>query len=86
MLLEIGQHQGSRAPHGARGLKLLKMAETSERNGRAPHGARGLKLHAHGVRISERTSRPARGAWIETSQLIDQYIESSVAPRTGRVD
>ena len=59
--------RGCRAPHGARGLKPVAEELMPEINGRAPHGARGLKL-AHGKKsIYHGRSRPARGAWIETS-------------------
>ena len=34
---------------------------------RAPHGARGLKQRWRGHRRRVRSSRPARGAWIETT-------------------
>ena len=34
----------SRAPHGARGLKLPLLVDLQEETSRAPHGARGLKL------------------------------------------
>ena len=34
---------------------------------RAPHGARGLKLRLDELCLIELQSRPARGAWIETS-------------------
>ena len=34
---------------------------------RAPHGARGLKLRGEPLRMTYDASRPARGAWIETS-------------------
>ena len=35
---------------------------------RAPHGARGLKLCWPMVKLGNETSRPARGAWIETHE------------------
>ena len=35
---------------------------------------------------TERSSRPARGAWIETAYLMEQSNTRSVAPRAGRVD
>ena len=37
--------------------------------GRAPHGARGLKQYLGAHKYQWRTSRPARGAWIETHLL-----------------
>ena len=53
---------------------------------RAPHGARGLKPTENARRECERMSRPARGAWIETSSLSSPHLLMRVAPRTGRVD
>ena len=75
-----------RAPHGARGLKLLMQHINQTVVSRAPHGARGLKhtwaeLNEHAVR-----SRPARGAWIETGGITLWQRRQRVAPRTGRVD
>ena len=63
-----GQHNDRRAPHGARGLKRLLYRELTRLAGRAPHGARGLKLHPRLKIAAIEESRPARGAWIETSQ------------------
>ena len=31
-------------------------------------------------------SLPARGAWIEIDKLMDDFVDSVVAPRTGSVD
>ena len=56
----------SRAPHGARGLKLPKRTLPWYRSSRAPHGARGLKRDCIRHRLQSLLSRPARGAWIET--------------------
>jgi len=37
--------------------------------------------------LAERpSSRPARGAWIETATNIDAFTAQVVAPRAGRVD
>ena len=55
-----------RAPHGARGLKLLPMRLNLADHGRAPHGARGLKHEARPHIARDVLSRPAWGAWIET--------------------
>ena len=56
----------SRAPHGARGLKLLLSILIKKLLwSRAPHGARGLKWDDLAAAGRDRGSRPARGAWIE---------------------
>ena len=57
----------SRAPHGARGLKHFGYAKVIKKRGRAPHGARGLKPAAYQIPSQQLSSRPARGAWIETT-------------------
>ena len=75
-----------RAPHGARGLKHKVNGFRRIHGCRAPHGARGLK---HDLRRTLRIvllSRPARGAWIETSVMGRMRSCYVVAPRTGRVD
>ena len=46
--------------HRAPSLKKIE-------DGRAPHGARGLKHYAEMLIDCEIMSRPAWGAWIETS-------------------
>ena len=56
-----------RAPHGARGLKLDARILRRRIRRRAPHGARGLKLTKDGRFRDIHKSRPAWGAWIETS-------------------
>ena len=55
-----------RAPHGARGLKPAHHRREACFAGRAPHGARGLKRPKQDARSCPSSSRPARGAWIET--------------------
>ena len=76
-----------RAPHGARGLKLeIEKPILTALVGRAPHGARGLKPCAYNLARYLYRSRPARGAWIETSTTSPAYAGRKVAPRTGRVD
>ena len=75
-----------RAPYGARGLKHKVNGFRRVYGCRAPHGARGLKrrpLYGIGIR---RWSRPARGAWIETTSVCTPKEADHVAPRTGRVD
>ena len=78
---------GSRAPHGARGLKpRVEKLKRYYAGGRAPHGARGLKLFERGLTDQAAESRPARGAWIETLPALLRALPCAVAPRTGRVD
>ena len=55
-----------RAPHGARGLKHANERGKIGEFRRAPHGARGLKRKIAAELGMSPTSRPARGAWIET--------------------
>ena len=51
-----------RAPHGARGLKLLDMELVrGALQSRAPHGARGLKHPSPHLAVNAFESRPARG-------------------------
>ena len=75
-----------RAPHGARGLKLLSFHCLVVSVCRAPHGARGLKYHRTPSSDPTQGSRPARGAWIEISNGLELRKSLLVAPRTGRVD
>ena len=75
-----------RAPHGARGLKLLIFECPARSAGRAPHGARGLKQFPPICSKKAAMSRPARGAWIETHNALSAAPSACVAPRTGRVD
>ena len=57
-----------RALHGARGLKQRVPASRPHRRpGRALHGARGLKPTNCCPARPGRSSRPSRGAWIETA-------------------
>jgi len=53
---------------------------------RAPRGARGLKQKDGACVDACPVSRPARGAWIETSEEVKIPYISPVAPRAGRVD
>ena len=56
----------SRAPYGARGLKLHSTYTTgSKPAGRAPYGARGLKSILRMILPRTSMSRPVWGAWIE---------------------
>ena len=49
-------------------MKLYAVQRPVTDAGRAPHGARGLK-HGGGIApLGGGESRPARGAWIETSR------------------
>ena len=56
-----------RAPHGARGLKHVCAPFLLKHTRRAPHGARGLKLLTGNPALEVWMSRPAWGAWIETT-------------------
>ena len=58
--------RASRAPRGARGLKQARPNNRGGALGRAPRGARGLKLLQTQKTEILPSSRPARGAWIET--------------------
>ncbi len=76
-----------RAPRGARGLKQDHVIATPLSVGRAPRGARGLKHRRLAtVAIRRASSRPARGAWIETASRIRQLRERCCrrAPRGAR--
>ena len=55
----------SRAPYGARGLKLIVGLGIAVAVGRAPYGARGLKFQHLVKVIVNNGSRPVWGAWIE---------------------
>ena len=48
-------------------MKLGPEGVEAGEDGRAPRGARGLKLSTPRMTIRGARSRPARGAWIETS-------------------
>ena len=54
--------------------------------GRAPRGARGLKPVSILLALWVNTSRPTRGAWIETETTGSDLISHPVAPHAGRVD
>jgi len=56
-----------RVPRGARGLKPLTKFCFRQIFRRVPRGARGLKLLSKAKWPDWSGSRPARGAWIETS-------------------
>ena len=64
---EIIYYICGRAPHGARGLKRMQNDTDKRAAGRAPHGARGLKPALVCADRARHASRPARGAWIETT-------------------
>ena len=67
-------------------MKLMPPPIGKYRRSRAPHGARGLKLSRDVEKIPSRLSRPAWGAWIETSRAKSINAGCYVAPRMGRVD
>ena len=76
-----------RAPRGARGLKPVEVyLPGCDAGRRAPRGARGLKQSWRVRRRAAAQSRPARGAWIETSYGPRVCRPRGVAPREGRVD
>jgi len=54
--------------------------------GRAPRGARGLKPAQVALRRVHESSRPARGARIETNPEDEAELAQVVAPRAGRAD
>ena len=84
--LIVAESSISRAPQGARGLKLLIAAVGLLALSRAPQGARGLKCKALPPITVLVKSRPARGAWIEMRSKLMRKQAKSVAPRKGRVD
>ena len=55
-----------RAPQGARGLKPAVPVQNITESRRAPQGARGLKPFRFHTFPPPQSSRPARGAWVET--------------------
>ena len=76
----------SRAPHGARGLKLkIRECLHSEIRSRPARGA-WIETARINQLLFAPASRPARGAWIETVSRDLQKLLVGVAPRTGRVD
>ena len=75
-----------RAPRGARGLKRQVADQVDNHAGRAPRGARGLKHECVADPGDGGSSRPTRGAWIETWIIVCTSVRFSVAPHAGRVD
>ena len=77
---------GSRAPHGARGLKQLEhdvqwlMAQSR------PAWGAWIETKPDETTVDYAESRPAWGAWIETRKVTAAYRGHPVAPRMGRVD
>ena len=72
-----------RAPHGARGLKHYLTTMNTAAGRRAPHGARGLKQRTAVGGGNELSSRPARGAWIETVFFSQKKASLSSRPARG---
>ena len=68
-----------RAPYGVRELKLPKRAQVLPPGGRAPYGVRELKLPVLGDQFLRQSSRPLRGARIET--LYHEKTAGQVARR-----
>ena len=77
---------GSRAPRGARGLKLGNGQIDHEGRGSRPARGAWIETCKTKKELSEYTSRPARGAWIETMDYKWLEARRKVAPRAGRVD
>ena len=67
-------------------MKPIDALKVGHRERRAPHGARGLKHAIELMGYTMISSRPARGAWIETMYSERRCWHHEVAPRTGRVD
>jgi len=77
----------SRAPRGARGLKLARGVDLFGELESRP--ARGARIETKGSTTSGSTgieSRPARGARIETLGRSSAELRAVVAPRAGRAD
>ena len=55
----------SRAPHGARGLKLRMWVKVNYKKLSRPARGAWIEMNNEDKREEESESRPARGAWIE---------------------
>ena len=78
--------QGSRSPHGERGLKCICRPLCFKKASRSPHGERGLKSSSNLTRLLLSRSLPTRGAWIEIIGRMPVLADYNVAPHTGSVD
>ena len=82
-VVKFGTDEPRRAPHGARGLKLTNDTRHVLHGCRAPHGARGLKPRIPRHDGRQYGSRPAWGAWIETSTRITTGSSRRSRPAWG---
>ena len=73
----------SRAPQGARGLKLFVNRKFYFLLSRAPQGARGLKYKIFMAPVTDGASRPARGAWVEIIDEIGVLHSNRSRPARG---
>ena len=71
------------APQGAGGLKLYLFIDVITSGGPAPQGAGGLKYLVQRVPELGHTSRPARGGWIEISELPLEWDKIPSRPARG---
>ena len=75
---------GSRSPHGERGLKFLLLVERDCRQlRRSPHGERGLKFTIVLCNSGLVMSLPTRGAWIEINISISINSDLLSLPTRG---
>ena len=74
-----------RSPHGERGLKLDRAAETPSDMGRSPHGERGLKFidYVTGVVNASRSPHGERGLKYERVRT-KQYPQTCRSPHGER--
>ena len=77
---------GSRAPHGARGLKQIERRVNFSDYASRPAWGAWIETQNLSASWSSKKSRPAWGAWIETIRPGDELRMTYVAPRMGRVD
>ena len=75
-----------RAPHGARGLKLLYPASDALPSTSRPTRGAWIETRQDVKGETMEESRPTRGAWIETMERMTSSACVMVAPHTGRVD
>jgi len=79
--------RSSRAPYGARGLKLFVLLSPFPRPGsRAPYGARGLKLVTIDNTAVSAGRAPYGARGLKRLGHAGLAADQLVAPRTGRVD
>ena len=74
----------SRAPRGARGLKLgMALSIFAMMVSRAPRGARGLKFRVISLMLIKFGSCPSRGTWIEILMSRRPGIGGESCPSRG---